>query len=401
MFSKQLVVLVGGRGTRLGAAARDTPKPLMPVTSDKVFLDYFLDASVRQGFDDIVLLAGHLGDQVHQRYHNRRWGEARINVMIEPEPVGTGGAFRFAYDRLAPTFLAANGDTLFDINMRAVDQKLHAEPDLLGVLALREVEDTARYGQVRLNAAGIIQAFEEKKQSPVPVPGVINGGIYALRKAAIDQLPQGPASIETDLFPALVEQGRLGGVESKGYFLDIGLPETLQIARDELPARHRPVLFLDRDGVINIDKDYLYRFEDFVWVEGIQALIRKANDLGRAVVVVTNQAGVARGFYTEHDVRRLHGQIQDVLYQSGAFIDAFYHCPYHEQAVTERYRIANHPDRKPNPGMLLNAVRDYGFDVTKSVLIGDNQSDVAAAQAAGAKGVLFAGGNIGDLDLDW
>jgi D,D-heptose 1,7-bisphosphate phosphatase len=397
MFSKQLVVLVGGRGTRLGAAAKDTPKPLMPITADKVFLDYFLETSVRQGFDDIILLAGHLGEQVYQRYHNQRWGEAHISVLIEPKPMGTGGAFRFAYDQLAPTFLAANGDTLFDINMRAVDHRLHTNPDLLGVLALRHVEDTSRYGQVRLNEAGIIQSFEEKKPSAVPVPGVINGGIYALRKTAIDQLGDGPASIETDLFPQLVKQGRVAGVESHGYFLDIGLPETLQIARDDLPHRKRPVLFLDRDGVINVDKNYLYRIEDFEWIEGIKALIRKANDAGRAVVVVTNQAGVARGYYAEEDVLRLHTHIQATLNAEGAFIDGFYYCPYHEQAVEARYRVANHPDRKPNPGMLLKAARDLNLDLTDGLLIGDNATDIMAAEAAGVRGVLFKGGSLTDL----
>jgi D,D-heptose 1,7-bisphosphate phosphatase len=398
MFSKQLVVLVGGKGTRLGVATKDTPKPLMPIADDKVFLDYFLETCVRQGFDDIVMLAGHLGEQVHQRYHNRRWGEARITVMIEPEPLGTGGAVRFAYDRLAPTFLAANGDTLFDINIRAVDQKLQANPDLMGVLALRHVEDTSRYGQVRLTDKGLISSFEEKKQSPEPMPGLINGGIYALRREAIAQLPEGPASIETDLFPALSHQRALGGVESRGYFLDIGLPETLQTARDELPARKRPVLFLDRDGVINVDKGYVHRIEDFEWITGVKTLIRKANDQGRAVIVVTNQAGIGRGYYTEADMHKLHEYIRHTLYADGAFIDDFYFCPYHEEAMVERYRFKNHPDRKPNPGMLQKASHDHALDLSDAILIGDNQSDLAAAKAAGVKGVLFTGGNVTNLE---
>jgi len=401
MFSKQLVVLVGGRGTRLGDATKNTPKPLVPLTSDKVFLDFFLDCYVRQGFDEIIMLAGYYGDQVEQRYNNQRWGEARISVLIEPEPMGTGGAFRFARDRLAPTFLAANGDTLFDINMRAVDHRLQSNPSLLGVLALREVEDTSRYGQVTLDAGGTINAFKEKKLATVPVPGLINGGIYALRKSAIDRLDEGPASIETDLFPTLAAEGVLGGVQSQGYFLDIGLPETLQTARDVLPARKRPVLFLDRDGVVNVETNYLFRTEDYVSIRGIEALIREANDQGRAVIVVTNQAGIARGYYTEYDMHKLHGYIQDRLYAKGAFVDGFYFCPYHEDAKVERYRIGSHPDRKPNPGMFLKAALDHHLNLNDAVMIGDNKTDIAAAEAAGIRGVLFSGDDIGGLGIPW
>lgn len=394
MFSNQLVVLVGGRGTRLGALAQNTPKPLMPIDGDRVFLDYFLDTAVRQGFDDILFLAGHYGDQVAARYDGRVWNGARLRVVIEPEPRGTGGAFKYVLDQLAPTFVAANGDTLFDINMRALDARLQASPDLLGVLALRHVDDATRYGSVSRDENDLITRFAEKQKTDAPVAGAINGGIYALRREAIARLPDGLSSIEGDLFPVLAAERRLAGVESKGYFLDIGLPETLQTARDELPARRRPVLFLDRDGVINIEKNYLYRIEDFEWVDGVIDVIRRRNDRGHAVVVVTNQAGVARGMYAEEDVHRLHRHIQQALYAQGAFIDAFYYCPYHEAAAVAQYRVANHPDRKPNPGMLLAAARDHRLDMSNAMLIGDMATDVAAAEACGIPGYLFTGGDL-------
>lgn len=399
-FSKQLVVLVGGKGTRLGQAAHNTPKPLMPIDGDRVFLDYLLENCVRQGFDDIVLLAGHLGAQVRDRYHNRRFGNAMISVLVEPEPMGTGGAFRFALDRLAPTFVAANGDTLFDVNLRAVDAALQTSPHWQGVLALREIADAGRFGSVAVGADGDIVAFREKDPKSAGASGLINGGIYALRREAIESLMSGPASIEADLFPALAAGGKLGGMRSDGYFLDIGLPETLEQARATLPARRRPVLFLDRDGVINIDKTHLYRIEDFEWVQGVKALIRRRNDLGHAVIVVTNQAGVAKGKYDESDIWKLHDHIQQELYAEGAFIDAFYYCPYHAEAVTERYRITNHPDRKPSPGMLEKAFCEHKLDRTQAVLIGDNDSDMAAAAAAGIRGFLFKDGNVSDFEMN-
>lgn len=394
MFSKQLVVLVGGKGTRLGALTQNTPKPLMPISNDRVFLDYFLEAATRQGFSDILFLAGHYGEQVAQRYDGRTLNGARLRVMIEPEPKGTGGAFKYFYDQLAPTFVAANGDTLFDINMRALDARLQASPDLSGVLALRLVDDVARYGSVTQNNRGLITGFTEKQKSGVAIAGNINGGIYALRREAIARLPDGPSSIETDLFPDLAADQRLAGIESSGYFLDIGLPETLNIARSELPIRRRSVLFLDRDGVLNIEKNYLYRPEDFEWVEGAVDVIRRRNDRGDAVVVVTNQAGVARGMYGEDDVRDLHSYIQEDLYARGAFVDAFYYCPYHEAATVDQYRVKNHPNRKPNPGMLLTAARDLNLDMSRAIMIGDMETDVAAAEAASIKGYLFKGGDL-------
>ncbi|WDZ80915.1 HAD-IIIA family hydrolase (plasmid) [Ensifer adhaerens] len=401
MFSKQLVVLVGGRGTRLGEATKITPKPLLEINEGRAFLDYFLENAVRQGFVDILLLAGYLGEQVYERYHGKIIGAARITVLIEPEAMGTGGAFRFAYDHLQPTFMAANGDTLFDINMRAVDHRVHVDATTEGVLALRHVADSSRYGQVSLDAEGGVVRFAEKHVATKPVAGLINGGIYSLRKTAIDRLPEGASSIESDLFPLLAEEGKLGGVVSTGYFLDIGLPDTLQMARRELPERRRKVLFLDRDGVLNIDKGYLYRIEDFEWVEGAISLIRRANDIGRAVIVITNQAGVARGLYTEADVHVLHRYMQECLYENGAFVDAFYYCPYHKDASIDRYWHADHPDRKPNPGMIIKAISDHDLDIDQAVMIGDQLTDVAAAEAAGIMGLLYTGGNLNTLKLDF
>jgi D-glycero-D-manno-heptose 1,7-bisphosphate phosphatase len=395
-FSRQLVILVGGKGTRLGAHTANTPKPLMEISEGRVFLDYFLQSAVRQGFDRVLMLAGHLGEQVAARYHGKTFGGAHIEVMIEPEAMGTGGAFRFALDRLDETFVAANGDTLFDTNLRALDHGLQSQPDLLASLAVREVADSGRFGSVDVQSGRII-AFREKDGldgKGGAGPGLINGGLYALRREAIARLNNGPASIEADLFPRLAAQGRLGAQLSGGYFLDIGLPDTLERARRELPALKRPALFLDRDGVINHDINYLHKIEDFRWIDGATDVIRRANDRGMAVIVVTNQAGVARGLYGESDVTALHAHIQSELNAQGVFIDDFYYCPYHADGTVEKYRIADHPDRKPNPGMILRAAREHTLDLSRSLLIGDQPSDIAAANAAGVRGFLFPGGDL-------
>lgn len=400
-YSRQLVVLVGGRGTRLGAAAAATPKPLMPIGDGRLFLDYFLDASIRQGFDEILLLAGHHGEQVRERYDNVRISGANINVLIEPEPMGTGGALTFACGRLAPTFVVANGDTLFDTNIRAVDSLLHQSSHLDGVLALRNVDDAGRYGSVDLGDDGLIAAFNEKIPQSLGQSGLISGGIYALRRKVIEGLKPHPMSIETDLFPRLVQSNRLGGRKSSGYFIDIGLPETLETARAVLPTRKRPAVFFDRDGVLNVDKNYVYRIEDWDWVDGAREAIRYFNDLNYAVIVVTNQAGVGRGFYNESDVWKLHTHIAHELMNEGAFIDAFFYAPHHPDAVVEAYQVADHPDRKPNPGMISKAARAYNIDLKRSLLIGDKETDLDAAKNVGVVSHLFEGGNLKAFIDQW
>ena len=151
---------------------------------------------------------------------------------------------------------------------------------------------------------------------------------------------------------------------------------------------------LDRDGVLNVDRGYTHRPEDLVFVPGAIDAVRRLNRSGRRVIVVTNQAGVAQGLYDEAAVDRFHAAMSTALEAEGARIDAFYYCPFHPQARVEAYRHADHPDRKPNPGMVLRALRDFGVAPASAFLIGDRDSDVQAAASAGVRGYLFSSGDL-------
>ena len=154
-----------------------------------------------------------------------------------------------------------------------------------------------------------------------------------------------------------------------------------------------PVVFLDRDGVVNADIGYLWRREDFLWIPGAPAAIRLFNGRGWPVVVVTNQSGVARGYYRDQEVQALHLWMNAELNKQGARIDAFYFCPHHPRgAIAEYTRECD--CRKPQPGMILQAMAEWGADPATSFLIGDKESDVAAAEAAGVQGYLFDGINL-------
>lgn len=155
----------------------------------------------------------------------------------------------------------------------------------------------------------------------------------------------------------------------------------------------KTVAFLDRDGVVNADIGYLWRHEDVVWIPGAIETIRTFNACGWPVVVVTNQSGVARGYYGEEDVRSLHQWMNSELEKLGAHIDAFYFCPHHPKGSVDRYAIECEC-RKPQPGMILQAIADWRADPATSFLIGDKPSDVAAAEAAGIQGYIFEEKNL-------
>ena len=160
------------------------------------------------------------------------------------------------------------------------------------------------------------------------------------------------------------------------------------------PSTSRPAAFLDRDGVLNVDHNYVHRPEDLEWVPGARRAVARLNEQGFLVIVVTNQSGVGRGYYTEADVDRFHARLQADLAEDGAHIDAFYICPFHRDATVERYRHPDHPDRKPNPGMILRAAADWNVDLAGSFRVGDKNSDIEAARAAGVPGWLFEGGDL-------
>lgn len=156
----------------------------------------------------------------------------------------------------------------------------------------------------------------------------------------------------------------------------------------------KPALFLDRDGVLNEDQGYVHRWEDFRWIPGAKETVAAFNRAGWLVIVVTNQSGVGRGYYTEDDMHALHRRVDAELAQAGAHIDAWYFCPMHPDAKLERYRHPDPPNRKPNPGMILQALQDWPIDAAASLLIGDKPSDLEAALRAGLRGELFTGGNL-------
>jgi D-glycero-D-manno-heptose 1,7-bisphosphate phosphatase len=152
--------------------------------------------------------------------------------------------------------------------------------------------------------------------------------------------------------------------------------------------------FLDRDGVLIVDRGYPHRAEDLVFIDGAAAAIRRLRHAGFRIVVVTNQSGVARGLFTLAEMDAFHALMRKALAAEGAEIDAIYACPYLPDAKVPAFSHPNHPDRKPNPGMVLRAIADLDLDPDRSILIGDKDSDMEAAERAGVTGARFHGGDL-------
>lgn len=385
---KQAVFLVGGLGTRLRQLTATTPKPLIAVCG-RPFLDYLLDEVARHGFTDIVLLAGYLGEQFDSHYDGLRVHGARVRVLRETEPMGTGGAIRLALPQLADSFLLANGDSFFDINLRALPEPAAGEI----TMALRATAPGARYGTVSLQGDRVrdFHAPEAGRAGP------INAGVYLVTRAALESLPQGKSSLEADHFPRLARSGRIRGTVFDGWFIDMGVPEDLARADAEMATRtRRPAVFFDRDGVLNTDLNYVHRPDQVQWMPGAIEALRYCNDQGALAFVVTNQAGVARGYYDEDAVHSLHDWMSGQFAAQGAHIDEFEYCPHHPEGTVAKYRKVC-DRRKPGGGMVRDLLGRWNVDVARSFLVGNMPHDVEAAQAAGIAGHLYEGGNLRDF----
>jgi D-glycero-D-manno-heptose 1,7-bisphosphate phosphatase len=393
---RQCAILAGGLATRLGDIAADTPKPVLPVAG-RPFIGWIMHEMLRFGVDDFVILTGHLSTAVEDAVLNAADAlpkRVRVRFSEEPHRAGTGGALHHAAPLLAEHFLMCNGDSLFDCNIAALLAGFAADgQDVLGRVIVREIPDASRYGTVALDGDRLTAFHERPDAAAAGQPGLINAGIYAFDRRILAHLTA-TCSLERDLLAPMARGGALRATRQHGWFVDIGIPDDLAHARRELAScMDRPALFLDRDGVLNHDHGYVGSRERWEWMQGAREGVALATSHGWHVLVVTNQAGVARGLYGEHDVDALQQWVADELRRAGGTLDDWRYCPYHTEGTVDAYRRET-DWRKPGPGMLIDLMKCWDLNPARCVMVGDRDTDIQAGRAAGVRSEMFSGGNL-------
>ena len=368
----EAIILAGGLGTRLRGVIGEVPKCMAPVDG-KPFLEYQLAWLSRFDVTRVILSVGYLREQVMGFVQGRDW-PFEIVWSVEKEPLGTGGGIRLALSKCKGNqVFVLNGDTFYDVDLASLTFTAPV------TLALKPMRNFDRYGAVDWDG-DLVEAFHEKGHCD---EGLINGGVYAIDRSQLDMsLFPKRFSFEEEVLVPLVDYGLVAGEVQEGYFIDIGVPEDYARAQRELPeiqavlrasdavlASAADTLFLDRDGVVNrwLPGDYVTAWDRFAFLPGILECLRKWAAHFKHVILVSNQRAVGRGLLTAEELGAIHARMLDEIRAAGGRIDAIYTCTETEEG---------HPMRKPQPGLFLQACRDFP-DVApeRSVMLGDADTD--------------------------
>ena len=222
MHNIKAILLVGGLGTRLRSVVSSTPKVLASI-GERSFLELLIRQLRSQGIRQLVMCTGYLADQIESKFGDGRIWDVSIEYSKEEIPLGTAGAVKLAtrYLRDVPEFLVLNGDSFLQIDFQSFIAFHRQHDGAIATMAVLRVENSSRYGTVHMDSTGRIKGFAEKTGSETP--GVVNGGIYVFNHSVLQHIPEGPSSLEKDVFPRLLDQG-VYAQEQHGTFIDIGTP---------------------------------------------------------------------------------------------------------------------------------------------------------------------------------
>jgi len=379
-LDRQVVILAGGLGTRLRSVVQDVPKPMADIQG-KPFLEYLLQLLIQNGYQNFLFLVGYKGDMIKNYFGDGSKFGVNIEYSSEAIPLGTGGALFNAWHKLSDDFFLVNGDTFFDIQYEIMEDFVAGRnPELL--IALRYSNDLSRYGIIEIDGSYKVISFSEKAQiQENQIDGYINGGVYFVNKKALEPFYEkyvnSPVSLENDILPLLVKLCKVYGLPIGGKFIDIGIPEDYFSSQSIIPSiimqKRKPAVFVDRDGTIVEDAGYVHGTNLVFKSETIE-LLKRAKQEGKYVIIVTNQAGIAKGMFTEEESIATTEYVIKRLEEYGAHVDGYYYCPYHPEGIVEKYRKISLL-RKPEPGMILKACEDLRVDLSASLMIGDSDVD--------------------------
>jgi D,D-heptose 1,7-bisphosphate phosphatase len=405
---KQVVVLCGGKGTRMGSLGENIPKALVPLAG-KPLLEHQLDLAHRYGFEEIILLTGHLGECIEAHFGRDGYRGMKLRYFREEAPLGTAGALKTIEKHLHNDFIAFYGDTIMGIDLARLSA-YHTEACATATLVVHPNHHPYDSDLLDIDKSGRVVALYPKPRNQAEIHrNLANAGLYVLSRRLLDHAPaETKSDLDRFVLPTAFRNGeKIMAYNTTEYITDMGTPERLKkVEADILSGKverlnrsnPRPAVFLDRDGVLNVDDDRAVTAEKMQLLPGVAEAIRRINGSEHLAVVVTNQPAIAKGFMTETDLAAAHAKLETLLGAEHAFVDRIYYCPHHPQKGFEGERQELKIDcscRKPLPGMLLAAAAELNIDLARSVMIGDRTVDVQAGANAGCMTILVRTGTAG------
>ena len=417
----KVVIMAGGKGTRISSIASDIPKPMIGI-GDKPVLQHEIESLARQGFTDIIMTVSHLGNIIMDYFGDGHEYGVNIEYYYENEPLGNAGALFKMRDKLTEDFLLLNADAMFDIDFIRFTE-YHKKCGALVTLFTHPNSHPYDSGLILSNCTGTVEAWLAKEdERPLYYKNRVNAGLHIINPVVLDMLHIDPdvigqpdetgrivkIDLDRQILKPLAGTGQMYCYDSPEYVKDMGTPERYEsvcedynnglIAGKNLSNKQKAV-FLDRDGTINKYVGFLRNIDDFELIDGVSEAIKSINEKGYLAIVVTNQPVIARGEVTYDELNEIHNKMETLLGYDGAYLDAIYYCPHHPDKGFEgeipSLKIKCEC-RKPSPGMLLQAATDFNIDLHESWMIGDGRNDIEAGKNAGCKTALIGDENFGE-----
>ncbi|MDT8843421.1 HAD-IIIA family hydrolase [Paraburkholderia fungorum] len=406
----QVIILAGGRGTRLKLVTGDLPKPLVDVCGEPLLGRQLELIAATQTCREVLILTGYGAEEI-SRYcgDGDRWG-LRVRCVAEQNARGTAGAVLDAYQLLDPAFIVMYGDTVLDVDLDrlvAAHQKAKTEATLF----LHPNDHPYDSDIVTVDGDGYVRAFMPYPHAEgVDLPNLVNAGLYVLQRDALsglDGLPDKP-DFGKHVFARMLARGqKILAYKSPEYIKDAGTPDRIAKVRKDFASgrvagmslrKPVPAVFLDRDGVLNEERNRVSRADELVLLPGVEGAVRRLNQSAYRTVVVTNQPVVARGDCTEDELAGIHARLDTLLGAKGAFVDSLYYCPHHPDGgfpgeVAALKRICD--CRKPATGMIERAKAELNLALQGSWMIGDTTTDIELARRTGIRSILVRTGHGG------
>ncbi len=369
---KQAVIIAGGLGTRLKPFTDTNPKPMYPFNG-KPFIEYLVKQIKGFGIDRILILVGYLPEKIMDYLGDGSKYGVKIEYDVTPVEYETGDRVLHAKEKLDDEYLFMYCDNYCPINFARLVEDYYNNNALLQFTAYANLDGYTK-SNLLIAEDGKVEVYDKKRLTP-NLSGVDIG--YAIvNKKVLDMLPDGGFNLEAVLYPILVDQGKLYATVTEHRYYSVGSFERIELTKRYFDFQK--YVFLDRDGTLNVRPPkacYIEKPEDFVWLDGAKEAVKKLNDAGFIVILISNQPGIARGNLTEETLTAIHNKMQSELAEIGAHIDKIYYCPH------------NWDDgcacRKPKPGMFYQAQKEFCIELPKATMIGDDERDIEAGEAAG------------------